>query len=65
MADDQIGLFSNSGNTSESYIHIHAQDSPNFFAPSAIGLPLRFFGDLANGESVRLGTSVQGEFIAP
>ncbi|MDQ3655340.1 MAG: M23 family metallopeptidase, partial [Chloroflexota bacterium] len=65
MAGDRIGLFSNSGNTSESYISHPCPDSPDFFAPSVIGLPLRSSGYLATGESVESGTPVRVEFIAP
>lgn len=65
VAGEQLGLVGNSGNTSESHIHIHIQDSSDFFAPSAVGLPLRFSGYLANGESVDPGGPVQGEFVEP
>lgn len=64
-AGDRIGLVGNSGNTSESHVHIHAQDSSDFFDPSAVGLPLRFSGYRANGTNVELGVPVQGQFIEP
>lgn len=64
-AGDPLGLTGNSGNTSESHIHIHAQDQPAFFAGSAVGLPLRFSGYRANGEHVDSGIPIQGEFIEP
>lgn len=64
-AGDPLGLVGNSGNTSESHIHIHVQDVADFFDPSAVSLPLQFSGYRANGKAVALGTPIQGEFIEP
>src|SRR5215217_1787122 len=52
---DLLGLSGNSGNSSEAHLHIHVQDKADFFAPDAVGLPLRFSGYLANGEEVTTG----------
>lgn len=64
-AGDPLGLVGNSGNTSESHIHIHVQNAADFFDPTAVGLPLQFSGYRANGEAVVHGTPAQGEFIEP
>ena len=39
----------NSGNSSEPHIHIHAQNQPDPYDPTAIGLPLTFSTYLADG----------------
>jgi hypothetical protein len=64
-AGEVLGLVGNSGNTSEPHIHIHLQNTEDFFAPDAIGLPLLFAGYLADGQPSDLGVPVQGQFIAP
>jgi murein DD-endopeptidase MepM/ murein hydrolase activator NlpD len=62
-AGDPIGLTGNSGRTSEPHIHVHVQNVPDFFAPTAIGLPLRFADYRVNGEPAEDGIPVQGEFV--
>ena len=61
---DLLALTGSSGNSSEPHLHIHLQNKADFFAPEAIGLPLRFSRYLANGEAVQKGTPLQGQFIA-
>ncbi len=63
-ARDLLGLTGNSGNSSESHIHIHAQDSPNLLDPTATGLPIRFANANIDGEPVEDATPVQGSFVA-
>lgn len=63
-AGDLLGLTGNSGNSSESHIHIHAQDSPNLLDPTATGLPIRFANAIIDGEPVEDATPVQGSFVA-
>jgi hypothetical protein len=63
VAGDLLGLAGNSGNSSEPHLHIHVQDKADFFAPDAIGLPLRFSDYLADGKPVSTGEPVQGQFI--
>lgn len=60
---DVVGIIGNSGNTSEPHLHIHAQDTADFFAPAAIGLPLRFTGYLVDGKPATDASPQQGMFI--
>jgi murein DD-endopeptidase MepM/ murein hydrolase activator NlpD len=62
-AGDLLGLAGNSGNSSEPHLHVHVQDKADFFAPDAVGLPLRFSDYLADGQPVAKGVPVQGQFI--
>jgi hypothetical protein len=50
---DKLGECGNSGRAVEPHVHIHLQDRNQF--PVAQGLPLRFSGYWANGESVDRG----------
>ncbi|MGB3306700.1 MAG: M23 family metallopeptidase [Thermomicrobiales bacterium] len=62
---DLLGLVGNSGNTSKPHLHIHVQDTADFHATNAVGLPLAF-GDIdVNGTAVAHAAPVQGDFIAP
>jgi hypothetical protein len=62
-AGDRLGLVGNSGNSSEPHIHIHAQNQPDPYDPTAIGLPLTFSTYLADGQLVSSGSPVQGQFV--
>lgn len=63
-AGDRIGTVGNSGNTSESHLHIHVQDTADFFSPDATGLPLTFANARINDEDKDAAVPVQGQFIA-
>ncbi len=60
---DVVGITGNSGNTSEPHLHIHAQNMTDFFAPDAIGLPLRFTDYLIDGKPATDASPQQGMFI--
>lgn len=60
---DVVGITGNSGNTSEPHLHIHAQNTADFFAPDAIGLPLRFTDHLVDGNPAIDASPRQGMFI--
>lgn len=60
---DVVGIIGNSGNTSEPHLHIHAQNTADFFAPDAIGLPLRFTDYLVDGKPAIDASPRQGMFI--
>lgn len=62
---DVLGLVGDSGNTSEPHLHIHVQNSANFYAPNAVGLPLAFDDINVNGTPVARAEPVQSDFIAP
>jgi len=56
-------LIGNSGNTSESHLHIHVQSVIGFFDPNAVGLRLVFTDYLPDAEPFAIGAPVQGQFI--
>ena len=51
-AGDVVAAVGNSGNTSESHVHIHAQTHLDMFDPQVAGIPLVFENTLENGEPV-------------
>lgn len=62
-AGDPVGLTGNSGNTSEPHIHVHVQNTADFFAAEAIGIPLAFSQFEANGKAVERAPLAAGQFI--
>lgn len=60
---DPVGLTGNSGNSSEPHIHIHVQDTADFLAPEAIGLPLAFSQFEADRKAVERAPLASGQFI--
>jgi hypothetical protein len=44
-AGDEIGRCGNSGNTSQSHLHLHAQDMPTIAVNRASGIPVKFLVD--------------------
>lgn len=61
---DVVAAVGNSGNTSESHVHIHAQTSDDLYDPEAIGIPLVYEnvlvdGDFAESTSLLHGTIVE------
>lgn len=62
-AGDQVAEIGNSGNTSESHVHIHAQTTDDLYDPAAVGIPLVFENVLVNGESQGTATPLHGTIM--
>jgi murein DD-endopeptidase MepM/ murein hydrolase activator NlpD len=61
---DRIGTVGNSGNTSESHLHVHVQNQADFFAPDTFGLPLAFSNLTVDGESTEGKVApIQGQIV--
>lgn len=64
VAGQVVGLAGNSGNSTEPHLHIHLQNEADFFSPTAIGLPIVFYGLTVNGAPVEQAMLEQGSFVA-
>lgn len=62
-AGQVIGLTGNSGHSTEPHLHIHLQNEPDFFSPTAMGLPLVFADTIVDGEPVEHASLEQGVFV--
>lgn len=62
-AGDVVAAVGNSGNTSESHVHIHAQTHVDMFDPQVAGIPLVFENALENGEPVDQLSILHGTIV--
>jgi murein DD-endopeptidase MepM/ murein hydrolase activator NlpD len=57
-----VGLFGNSGNSSEPHLHVHLQNRPGL-SEAAVGLPLAFVDVAIDNRLLARGTPLRGQFI--
>lgn len=62
-AGDVVAAVGNSGNTSESHVHIHAQTHPDMFDPNVEGIPIVFENALENGEPIDQLSILHGTIV--
>ncbi len=60
-AGDTLGRCGNSGNTTRSHLHIHAQDRPRLAVNVATGIPIAFVTAKGHTGLVEYGDTVSGE----
>lgn len=62
-AGDVVAAVGNSGNTSESHVHIHAQTHLDMYDPEVAGIPIVFEGAMENGKSVEQLSLIHGTIV--
>ncbi len=62
-AGDVVAAVGNSGNTSETHVHIHAQTHIDLYDPQAVGIPLLFENASENGEPVDQLSILHGTIV--